>query len=92
MAMSLFGIIFPVCAFFYLHRLNTVTFSDVVVTSLIWGTLTIVIDVIGWVLIKHPWSLTFREFYIDYQPWITLIYLAIYASPFIAYGALQLLG
>ncbi len=85
-------IIFPVCAFFYLHGLNTVTFSDVVVTSLIWGTLTIVIDVIGWVLIKHPWSLTFREFYIDYQPWITLIYLAIYASPFIAYGALQLLG
>ena len=34
----------------------------------------------------HPWSLTFKEFYVDYQPWITLIYIAIYASPFIAYG------
>lgn len=35
----------------------------------------------GWVLIKHPWSLTFREFYADYQPWITLIYAAIFLGP-----------
>ena len=33
---------------------------------------------IGWVMIKHPWSLSFKEFYIDYQPWITLIYIAIF--------------
>ena len=38
-------------------------------------------DVIGWALIKHPWRLSIKEFYIDYQPWISLIYLAIFLSP-----------
>lgn len=83
-------LIFPVFAFLYFQGLETVTFSNVVATSLIWGTLTAAFDVIGWVLIKHPWSLSFREFYIDYQPWITLIYLTIYASPFLAYWLISL--
>ena len=61
----------------------------VISVSLFWGTLTLVIDLIGWVLIKHPWSLSFKEFYIDYQPWITLIYITIYASPFIAYNLMN---
>lgn len=34
----------------------------------IWGTMTVVFDLIGWVLIKHSWSLSFKEFYIDYKP------------------------
>lgn len=57
---------------------------DALALSLLWGTATVVLDLLGWVLIRHPWSLTFREFYIDYQPWITLIYLTIYASPFLS--------
>ena len=35
------------------------------------------------VLIKHPWSMTWKELYIDYQPWLTLIYISIFVSPFI---------
>lgn len=83
-------IIFPIFAYFYFSGLETVSFQNVIYTSLIWGTITVVFDVIGWVLIKHPWSLTFKEFYIDYQPWITLIYITIYASPFITYGIMCL--
>ncbi len=83
-------ITFPIFAYFYFSGLETVSFQNVIYTSLIWGTITIVFDVIGWVLIKHPWSLTFKEFYIDYQPWITLIYITIYASPFITYGIICL--
>ncbi len=83
-------IIFPPFAYLYLAGLHTVTFQTAVWTGLLWGTVTIVIDVIGWVLIKHPWSLTFKEFYVDYQPWITLIYLTIYASPLIAFGVMKL--
>lgn len=79
-------VIFPAFAYFYFHGIGTVTLSNVIATSMIWGTLTVAFDVIGWVLVKHPWSLTWKEFYIDYQPWITFIYLAIYVSPFIAYG------
>ncbi len=83
-------IIFPPFAYLYLAGLHTVTFQTAVWTGLLWGTVTIVIDVIGWVLLKHPWSLTFKEFYVDYQPWITLIYLTIYASPLIAFGVMKL--
>ena len=84
-------IIFPIFAYLYFNRLETVTLSNAIATSLIWGTITVVFDLIGWVLIKHPWSLTVKEFYIDYQPWITLIYITIYASPFITYGIMNLL-
>ena len=83
-------IIFPPFAYLYLAGLHTVTLQTAVWTGLLWGTVTIVIDVIGWVLIKHPLSLTFKEFYVDYQPWITLIYLTIYASPLIAFGVMKL--
>ena len=85
-------IIFPIFAYLYFHGSEAITRSNVIVTSLIWGTVTVVFDLIGWVLIKHPWSLTFREFYVDYQPWITLIYITIYASPWIAYGMTNLLS
>ena len=54
-------------------------------TGALWAGISIVIDLVGWVLIKHPWSLTFKEFYIDYQPWITLIYLAMFIVPMISY-------
>ena len=84
-------IIFPIFAYLYFNRLETVTLSNAIATSLIWGTITVVFDLIGWVLIKHPWSLTVKEFYIDYQPWITLIYITIYASPFITYGIMNFL-
>lgn len=83
-------IVFPLFAYLYLNGLEAITFANVAATSAVWGTLTVVFDLIGWVLIKHPWSLSFKEFYIDYQPWITFIYIAIYASPFIACGIMKL--
>lgn len=46
-----------------------------------WVVICILIDLVGWILVPHPWAMTFREFYIDYQPWITLIYLVILVSP-----------
>jgi hypothetical protein len=49
--------------------------------GIFWCFICIVLDLIGWVLIRHPWAMTFKEFYVDYQPWITLIYLIIFATP-----------
>lgn len=51
--------------------------------GIFWAVVTIVIDLIGWVLIPHVWAMTLKEFYVDYQPWITLIYLIIFASPIV---------
>lgn len=84
-------IVFPIFAYLYFNGLETVTLTTVILTSIIWGTITVVGDLIGWVLVKHPWSLSFKAFYIDYQPWIILIYITIYASPFITYGIMNLL-
>ena len=84
-------IIFPIFAYLYFKGLDTISLSNVIYTSLIWGTIAVVFDLVGWVLIKHPWSLTFKGFYVDYQPWITIVYITIYASPFITYGLMQLL-
>lgn len=83
-------VIFPIFAFLYLSGIKNAAITDALFTSFIWGTATVVFDLFGWVIIKHPWSLTFKGFYVDYQPWITLIYAAIFLSPFIAYGILSL--
>jgi len=48
-----------------------------------WLLAAILVDLVCFVLIKSPYSFTFYEFYVIYQPWISLIYLAIFLSPFI---------
>ena len=78
-------VIFSLFGWLYMRGLDTPTITDALVTGAIWAGVCIVFDLFGWVLIRHPWSLTFREFYIDYQPWITLIYLAIFLGPVIGY-------
>ena len=74
-------ILFSLCGWIYMSSLTTPTLSEALITGAIWAGICIVVDLVGWVLIKHPWRLTFKEFYIDYQPWITLIYLAIFVGP-----------
>ena len=46
----------------------------------------ILFSLFGWVLARHPWSLSFHGFHIDYQPWISLIYLAIFLGPLVGYA------
>jgi membrane-associated phospholipid phosphatase len=59
--------------------------AEALTTGAIWVSICIIFDFVGWVLIKHPWSLTFKQFYVEYQPWITLIYIAIFMGPVIGY-------
>lgn len=51
--------------------------------ALLWLISAMVVDFVGFVLIKNAWSMTPHELYVEYQPWITLIYLAIFLSPWI---------
>ena len=78
-------IVFSIFGFLYMNSLLEPNLQDALITGAIWSGICIVFDVVGWVLIKHPWSLSFREFYIEYQPWITLIYIAIFTGPVIGY-------
>ena len=78
-------ILFTIFGWLYLRGLAEPSLKETLITGGIWAAICIVFDVFGWVLIKHPWSLSFREFYIDYQPWITLIYLAIFLGPVVGF-------
>ncbi|SFN76024.1 hypothetical protein SAMN04487831_103189 [Pseudobutyrivibrio sp. UC1225] len=78
-------VIFSLLGCVYMRGLEAQTLSAALIAGAIWAIICIVVDLVGWVLIKHPWRLTFKEFYVDYQPWITLIYIAIFLGPVIGY-------
>ena len=78
-------IIFSLFGYLYMQGLETPTLKEALLTGLLWMGICIVFDLLGWVIIKHPWSLSFKEFYIDYQPWITLIYIAIFLGPLVGF-------
>lgn len=78
-------LLFTFFGWLYMQSIAVPCFNEALITGGIWTGICIVFDVFGWVLIKHPWSLSFKEFYIDYQPWISLIYLSIFLGPIVAY-------
>ena len=78
-------VLYSLFGWLYMQGLDTPTFQDAIFNGLIWVGICIVFDVFGWVLIKHPWSLTFKQFYVEYQPWISLIYLAIFLGPIVGF-------
>ena len=82
-------ILFTLYGLLYLRKIKDLTLKNAIKTGAFWAGISIVIDLVGWVLIKHPWSLTFKQFYIDYQPWITLVYLAMVIAPVIGYFILK---
>ena len=78
-------IIWPIFSYLYLLQVDTVNvWREAFILGASWTLITIVFDLFGWVIIKHPWRMTFKEMYVDYQPWITFIYISIFVSPFIA--------
>ncbi len=78
-------ILFSLFGWLYMRSLKAPTMTHALITGAVWAIICIVADLVGWVLIKHPWRLTFKEFYVDYQPWITLIYLAIFVGPVVGF-------
>lgn len=50
---------------------------------------SIAIDLVSFVLIPHPYAFTFTEFYVGYQPWISIIYAVIFFSPLLAMFAMR---
>jgi hypothetical protein len=74
--------VWPIFAWLYLRSIATgYRKKEALQLGVYWAAATILIDLIGWVLIPHPWAMTFKEFYADYQPWIALIYLIILVTP-----------
>jgi hypothetical protein len=79
-------IVWPAFAFAYFGRRQREADQErreTLLLAVLWLFCAMLVDFVGFVLIKNPWSLTPHEFYIDYQPWISLIYLSIFISPWI---------
>jgi|SRR5690554_4634450 len=75
-------LLFPLAAWGYFAMVGpTDVWAHAWTLAIVWALVAIVVDVIGWVLIKHPWSMSWHGMYVAYQPWISLIYAAIFAAP-----------
>ena len=61
--------------------------KEAVALGALWLALALVVDYVGFVLIKNPISLSPHDFYIGQFPWIYLIYIVVFISP-LCYTAL----
>jgi uncharacterized protein (DUF486 family) len=80
-------LVWPTFAWLYLRKRLTLAHARAL--AWVWLTAAVLVDFIGFMAIGHPWSLPTREFYLDCQPWITLIYAAIFASPFVSWWLMR---
>lgn len=85
-------IIFMVGAFILFSKISPVNLETALTAALIWEILTIIIDFVFHVLIKRRNGSGARSFYTDSQPWLILSYLAIYASPLLVCGIMNLIA
>jgi hypothetical protein len=85
-------LIWPVAAGIYFKRSlqenSKAQIKETLLLSFAWVAAAIITDFVCFVWIKHSYSLTSYEFYVIYQPWISLIYLSIFLSPWIRLGLL----
>lgn len=83
--------VFPLVSVYMLTQLPyTPSLLQAFVLGTIWLVYSLVFDWIFWLLVPHPWRLTTQELFLDYQPWITFAYLAIFISPLL--GTFYFLG
>jgi hypothetical protein len=67
--------------YFRIRGNSTNLFKEALSLGSMWLILAMLVDYVGFVLIKNPISLSAHDFYIGQFPWIYLIYLAIFVSP-----------
>lgn len=78
-------VVFPIAGVAMFKQLaSTPSLIEVIEIGALWIAYSLILDVVFWVVLPHPWRLTIKEFFIDYQPWITLAYVAIFISPIIS--------
>jgi hypothetical protein len=89
-------LVWPVFAWLYFKKRSPADQDTEVMETLrlafFWLASAMIVDFVFFVLIKHPYSFTPHEFYVDYEPWISLIYISIFLSPFIRLGFSRLLA
>ena len=83
-------LVWMACSWMYFRMRPQIPASrrEATVLGCLWLIMAVMVDYVGFVLIKNPISLSPHDFYIGQFPWIYLIYLAILISP-LCYVALS---
>jgi len=83
-------LVWPLFAWLYFRKRQPATSQQesrqTLHLAILWLSFAMAVDFVGFVLFKNPWSMTPHELYVEYQPWITLIYVSIFLSPWIRLG------
>ena len=76
-------LVWTACGWFYFRgqKLNAGSRREAWMLRAVWLVAAIIVDFVGFVLIKNPLSLTPKEFYIGQFPWIYLIYVMVAIGP-----------
>jgi hypothetical protein len=73
-------VVWGIFAWVYFRR-STATRGEAVALGVLWLAAAVVVDYVGFVLIRNPLSLSPHDFYVGQFPWIYLIYVAIFLAP-----------
>jgi hypothetical protein len=72
------------------NRVNDVQWwREAVLLGLLWWVFALAADFTAFIMIKSPFSLTPRQFYIEYQPWISITYSLVMISPLLCCALLR---
>lgn len=77
-------IVWLTCSYIYFttHISNNL-FTDALFTGISWWALTAIAEMLIWVLVNHKMNLTWKEMYLQSQPWISLTYYSVLVSPLV---------
>lgn len=73
----------------YFKKTGAYHLEEAFYLSCCWLITALIVDFTGFVLIKSPVSLTPHQFYIEYQPWISITYAIVFISPLISHALLK---
>jgi len=76
-------LVWTACGWFYFrgHKRGPGSPREAWRLGVVWLIAAVIVDFVGFVVIKNPLSLTPREFYIGQFPWIYLIYITVAIGP-----------
>jgi hypothetical protein len=80
---SLNLIVWGLFAWIYFRRRPAASYEALLLGAF-WLVVAVVVDYVGFVLIKNPISLSPHDFYVGQFPWIYLIYVAVLFAPWCA--------
>lgn len=77
-------IIWLACSYFYFSgHISGNSFTDALITGIFWWAMTVICEMLLWVLVNHTMNLSWKEMYLQSQPWISLTYYAVLVSPLV---------